>query len=116
MKTIRVGSRSSCPSEPGFPRRVHRAAALFSGMRRLFLRVILRRLKEPPECADGEPGTPRSFNRSRSSASVMSALGGHSRKDQLGMRLDPLQMAVAALALGPDIALALFLSPPADRA
>ena len=32
------------------------------------------------------------------------------------MRLDPLRMAVAALALGPDIALALFLSPPADRA
>src|SRR6202020_22480 len=32
------------------------------------------------------------------------------------MRLDPLRMAVAALELGPNIALALFLSPPADRA
>jgi hypothetical protein len=32
------------------------------------------------------------------------------------MRLDPLRMAVAALALGPDIALAPFLSPPPDRA
>ena len=28
------------------------------------------------------------------------------------MRLDPLRMAVAALALGPNIALAPFLSPP----
>ena len=32
------------------------------------------------------------------------------------MRLDPLRMAVAALALGPNIALAPFLSPPPDRA
>ena len=32
------------------------------------------------------------------------------------MRLDPLRMAVAALALGPDIALAPFLCPPPDRA
>ena len=33
------------PLEPRLARRVHRAAALFGGMRRLFLRVILRRLK-----------------------------------------------------------------------
>jgi hypothetical protein len=32
------------------------------------------------------------------------------------MRLDPLRMAVAALELGPNIALAPFLSPPPDRA
>ena len=32
------------------------------------------------------------------------------------MRLDPLRMAVAALELGPKIALAPFLSPPSDRA
>jgi hypothetical protein len=32
------------------------------------------------------------------------------------MRLDPLRMAVAALELGPKIALAPFLSPPPDRA
>jgi hypothetical protein len=32
------------------------------------------------------------------------------------MRLDPLRMAVAALALGPKIALALFHGPPPDRA
>ena len=31
--------------KPRLARRVHRAAALFGGMRRLFLRVILRRLK-----------------------------------------------------------------------
>jgi hypothetical protein len=65
--------------------------------------------------------TPRSLSGSRSSESVMSllaakALGGQGRKDQLSMRLDPLRMAVAALELGPDIALAPFLSPPPDRA
>ncbi len=32
------------------------------------------------------------------------------------MRLDPVRMAVAALELGLDIALAPFLSPPPDRA
>ena len=32
------------------------------------------------------------------------------------MRLDPLRVAVAALALGPNIALAPFLSTPSDRA
>ena len=32
------------------------------------------------------------------------------------MRLDPLRVAVAALTLGPDVALAPFLSPPPDRA
>jgi hypothetical protein len=32
------------------------------------------------------------------------------------MRLDPLRVPVAALALGPDVALAPFLSPPPDRA
>jgi hypothetical protein len=44
------------------------------------------------------------------------ALGGHGRKDQFGMRLDPLRMAIAALALGPDIALAPLQGPPPDRA
>jgi hypothetical protein len=44
------------------------------------------------------------------------APGGHGRKDQLSMRFDPLRMAVAALELGPNIALAPFLSPPPDRA
>ena len=37
------------------------------------------------------------------------------RKDQLSMRFDPVRMAVAALELGPNIALAPFLSPPPDR-
>src|SRR5277367_2258676 len=32
------------------------------------------------------------------------------------MRLDPLRVAVAALELGPNIALAPFLRPPPDRA
>ena len=44
------------------------------------------------------------------------ALGGHRSKDRLGMRLDPLRMAIAALALGPDITLAPLQGPPPDRA
>jgi hypothetical protein len=59
---------------------------------------------------------PRALSCSRSSESVISALGGQDRKDQLTMRLDPLLMAVAALELGPNVALAPLLSPPPDRA
>jgi hypothetical protein len=60
--------------------------------------------------------TPRAFNLSCSSASVLSLLAATTEEDQIGMRLDPLRMAVAALALGPDIALAPFHGPPPDRA
>jgi hypothetical protein len=45
MKTIRVGSRSSCPSNQASRAAFTAPAALFGGVRRLFLRVILRRLK-----------------------------------------------------------------------
>src|SRR5579863_9924058 len=72
-------------------------------------------LEEPPECADGDGDAallqPLPQFRKRNVA-----LGGYGRKDQLGMRLDPVRMAVAALALGPNVALAPFLSPPPDRA
>jgi len=81
MKTIRVGSRSSCPSN-------HASRAAFTALPQPLLQFRQRNV----------------------------ALGGYGRKDQLGMRLDPLRMAVAALALGPNIALAPFLSPPPDRA
>jgi hypothetical protein len=68
-----------------------------------------------PQCADGDGDAallqPLPQFRKRNVA-----LGGDGRKDQLGMRLDPLRMAVAALALGPDIALAPFHGPPPDRA
>jgi hypothetical protein len=57
--------------EPGFARRVHRAATLLCGMRRLFLRVILRRLKNR-HSVPMPTLTPCSFNLSRSSAKVMS--------------------------------------------
>src|ERR1700722_14463457 len=71
--------------------------------------------EEPRECADGDGDAvllqPLPQFRKRNIA-----LGGHGRKDQFGMRLDPLRMAVAALELGPKIALAPFLSPPSDRA
>jgi hypothetical protein len=78
------------------------------------LRVIAA-LEEPPQCVDGDGDAallqlPPQF-RERNVA-----LGGHGRKDHLGMRLDPLRMAVAALALGPKIALAPFHGPPPDRA
>jgi hypothetical protein len=79
------------------------------------LRVILRRLKNR-QSVPMATTTPRSLRCSRSSARVHVVLGRHRSKDQLGMRLDPLRMAVAALALGPDLALAPFLSPPPDRA
>jgi hypothetical protein len=36
MKTIRVGSKVQLSLEPRLARRVHRAAALFGGVRRLF--------------------------------------------------------------------------------
>jgi hypothetical protein len=72
-------------------------------------------LEEPPECADGDGDAallqPLLQFRQRNIG-----LGGHGRKDQLGMRLDPLRVAVAALALGPDIALAPFHDAPPDRA
>ena len=61
------------PFKPRLTRRVHRAAALFGGVRRLFLRVILRRLKNR-QSVPMATATPRSFSRSRSSESVMSLL------------------------------------------
>ena len=57
--------------KPRLARRVHRVAALFGGVRRLFLRVILRRLKNR-QSVPMATTTPRSFSRSRSSESVMS--------------------------------------------
>src|SRR5271169_4696621 len=75
----------------------------------------LATLEEPPERADGDGDAARpqllpQFRKRNV------ALGGHGRKDQLGMRLDPLRMAVPALELGPDIALAPFHGPPPDGA
>ena len=61
------------PFEPRLARRVHRAATLFGGVRRLFLRVILRRLKNR-QSVPMATVTPRSFNCSRSSESVISLL------------------------------------------
>src|SRR5271156_134302 len=113
MKTIRVGSSSSCPSNqasrgPRSPRcgAVRRHAPSF------FARDLAT-FEEPPECADGDAALLQPLPQFRQRNVV---LGGQGRKDQLGMRLDPLRMAVAALALGPDIAFAPFLSPPADPA
>ena len=62
--------------KPRLARRVHRAAALFGGVRRLFLRVILRRLKNR-QSVPMATATPRSFSCSRSSAKRNVALGGH---------------------------------------
>src|SRR5271155_1854827 len=61
------------PFKPRLTRRIHRVATLFGGVRRLFLRVILRRLKNR-QSVPMAAATPRSFSRSRSSASVMSLL------------------------------------------
>src|SRR5271169_4696622 len=61
------------PFEPRLARRVHRAAALLGGVRRLFLRVILRRLKNR-QSVPMATATPRALNCSRSSESVMSLL------------------------------------------
>jgi hypothetical protein len=49
--------------KPRLARRVHRAAARFGGMRRRFLRVILRRLKNR-QSVPMATATPRSFSRS----------------------------------------------------
>jgi hypothetical protein len=115
MKTIRVGSRSSCPSNPA-------SRAAFTALRRCsaacvdFFARDLATLEEPPECVngDGDAALPQLLLQFRSG---MSALGGQGRKNRLCMRLDPLRMGVAAaLKLGPDIALAPFLSPPPGRA
>src|ERR1700733_1121410 len=114
MKTMRVGSRSSCPSN-------HASRAAFTALRRCsaacadFFARDLATLEEPPERADGDgdAALPQPLPQFRQ-RNV--ALGGQGRKDQLGMRLDPLRMAVAALELGPDIALAPFHRPPPDRA
>src|SRR5580692_11346572 len=109
MKTIRVGSRSSCPSN-------HASRAAFTELRScsaacadFFFARNLAALEEPPECGDGDAARPQLLSQFRK-RNV--ALGGQGRKNQLGMRLDPLRMAVAALELGPNIALAPFLSPP----
>src|SRR5271154_6781679 len=114
MKTMRVGSSSSCPSK-------HASRAAFTVLRRcsaacaVFFARDLATLEEPPECADsdGDAPFPQPLPQFRQ-RNV--ALGGQGRKNQLGIRLDPLRMAVAALELGPNIALALLLSPPPDRA
>jgi hypothetical protein len=44
------------------------------------------------------------------------ALGGHGKKDQFGVRLDRVRVAVTALALGRHIAIAPLHGPPPDRA
>jgi hypothetical protein len=54
--------------KPRLARRVHRAATLFGRVRRLFLRVILRRLKNRQSVPMATP-TPRSLSFSRSSES-----------------------------------------------
>src|SRR5271170_7415902 len=100
MKTIRVGSSSSCPSN-------HASRAAFTALRRCsaacadFFARDLATLEEPPERADSDGDAallqPVPQFRQRNVA-----LGGHGRQDQLGMRLDPLRMAVAALELGPN--------------
>jgi hypothetical protein len=46
----------------------------------------------------------------------MSLLAAKAERISSGVRLNPVRMAVAALELGPNIALALLLSAPADRA
>src|ERR1700734_2991831 len=112
MKMMRVGSRSSCPSN-------HASRAAFTVLRRCSAAggdfCDLATLEEPPERADGDGDAallqPLPQFRQRNVA-----LGGQGRKDQLGMRLDPLRMAGAALALGPGIALAPVHRPPPGRA
>jgi hypothetical protein len=101
--------------KPSLTLRVHRAATLFGGMRRPFFARDLAALEEPPECAnaDDDAALPQMLAQLRQGHV---ALGRHRGKDQLGMRLDPLRMAVTALAPGPDVALASLLSPPPDRA
>jgi hypothetical protein len=75
----------------------------------------LAALEEPPECADGDGDAALSQPVLQSRKRNV-ALGGQGREDQFGMRLDPLRVAVAALALGCHIAIASLLSPPPDRA
>ena len=99
--------------KPSFARRVHRAATV---RRRApsFLRVILRRLKNR-QSVPMATTTPRSFSRSRSSASVMSLLAATAER---------ISSACASIRcewrsppwLGPNVVLAPFLSPPPDRA
>jgi hypothetical protein len=59
------------PLEPRLTRRVHRAAALLGGVRRLFFALDLAALEEPPERADSD-GDPALLSPSCSSKSVMS--------------------------------------------
>ena len=77
--------------------------------------MILRRLKNR-HSVPMATATPRSFNPSRSSANVTSDFAAKAERDQFGVGLNPMRVAVAALALGRHIALPLFLGPPADRA
>src|SRR5277367_2119114 len=67
------------PFEPRFARPVHRAAALFGGVRRLFLRVILRRLKNR-QSVPMATATPCALSCSRSSESVMSLLAAKAER------------------------------------
>jgi hypothetical protein len=60
------------PFKPRLTRRVHRVAALFGGVRRLFFARDLATLEEPPECADGDGDA--ALLGSCSSANVMSLL------------------------------------------
>ena len=81
--------------KPCFTRRVHRAATLLGRMRRLFLRVTLRRLKNRQSVPIATATTcPPSF--SRSSASVMSDRAATAERINSACALHPMGMAVAA--------------------
>jgi hypothetical protein len=67
------------PFEPRFARRVRRATALLGGVRRLFLRVIFRRLKNR-QSVPMATATPCPFSLSRSSASVISDIAAKAER------------------------------------
>ena len=95
MKTIQDRARAASSNDTS------RAAftvlrRVSGGVRRLFLRVILRRLKKR-QSVPIATATPRSLSRSRSSASVMSLLAAKAGEDQFGVGLNPVRMAVTAL-------------------
>jgi hypothetical protein len=83
MKTIRVGSRSSCPSN-------HASRAAFTALRRcsaacaVFFARDLATLEELPQCADGDAALVQPLPQFRQ-RNV--ALGANGRKDQLRIRL-----------------------------
>src|SRR5271154_6426244 len=114
MKTMRVGSSSSCPSK-------HASRAAFTVLRRcsaacaVFFARDLATLEEPPERADsdGDAPFPQPLPQFRQ-RNV--ALGGQGCKDQFVVGIIPVRMAVTARELGPNLPLELFLTPQADRA